>query len=394
MRARAQVLVAGGGVAALEAVLALQALAQDRVVVTVLSPSTRFAYRPFAVAEPFGLGRVHRFELASLLRGRDVLLVRGSLVEVDADGRRAITDNGDAIPYDALLVAVGARARPAIPGAFTFGGDQAVPSFRALLKHAVNGQLDTLVFALPDRVAWALPLYELALMTAVHFGEKGASTSVELVTPERSPLEIFGPEGAATVGELLQLRGIALRTATRPTRAERGRLHISPGGFMAADAVVALPRPEGPRIAGLPADADGFIPVNDHGAVVGVDDVYAAGDATTFPLKQGGLAAEQADAAAATVAASLGAAVEPRPFRPVLRGLLLAGRAPRYLRAETLSGKRIGEAADEATQWPPAKIAGRYLTAFLALHGVPAGPPPGSVAVGIEMEFPPGERLP
>ena len=67
---------------------------------------------------------------------------------------------------------------------------------------------------------------------------------------------------------------------------------------------------------------------------MGADAVLAAGDATTFPIKQGGLATQQADAAAATIAHALGATVEPTPFAPVLRGLLLTGGAPLYLRAE------------------------------------------------------------
>jgi sulfide:quinone oxidoreductase len=84
---------------------------------------------------------------------------------------------------------------------------------------------------------------------------------------------------------------------------------------------------------------------------------------TQFPLKQGGIASQQADAAAAAIAARSGAPVEPTPFRPVLRGLLLTGMAPRYLRAE--AGTRPGLDI-EPLWWPPAKIVGRYLTPFLA----------------------------
>src|SRR6185295_2868510 len=99
------------------------------------------------------------------------------------------------------------------------------------------------------------------------------------------------------------------------------------------------------------------------------DGVLAAGDATTFPVKQGGLATQQADAAAATIAHELGALVEPRPFVPVLRGLLLTGGAPLYLRAEldatgvpraagTRTRRLAGEVSSRALWWPPGKIAG------------------------------------
>jgi sulfide:quinone oxidoreductase len=110
-----------------------------------------------------------------------------------------------------------------------------------------------------------------------------------------------------------------------------------------------------------------------------VPDVFAAGDATTFPLKQGGLATQQADAAAGAIAAELGLPVEPEPFRPVLRGLVMTGGAPLYLRSVlNVAGEPESTAARRTTRrpksavsrralwWPPSKIAGRYLAPLLA----------------------------
>ena len=62
--------------------------------------------------------------------------------------------------------------------------------------------------------------------------------------------------------------------------------------------------------------------MDEHGRVSGIEDVYAAGDATTFPIKQGGLAAQQAVAAAEAIVARHGTDLDPQPFRPVLRGML------------------------------------------------------------------------
>jgi sulfide:quinone oxidoreductase len=146
---------------------------------------------------------------------------------------------------------------------------------------------------------------------------------------------------------------------------------------MIADTVISLPQLVGPGIDGLPIDADGFLPTDAHGYVKGTPGVLAAGDATTFPVKQGGLATQQADAAAATIAHELGALVEPRPFVPVLRGLLLTGGAPLYLRAELdtsgtpraegrQSRRLAGEVSSRALWWPPGKIAGRYLAPYLS----------------------------
>ena len=155
-------------------------------------------------------------------------------------------------------------------------------------------------------------------------------------------------------------------------------LLLAGGETVAADGVVALPVLAGPRVPGLPADAEGFIPVNAHGRVAGLEGVYAAGDATAFPVKQGGLATQQADAVAESIGAAVGAVQRPAPFRPVLRGLLLTGGAPLYLRAElstqgdvlrthgaTIAGPR-GETSTRALWWPPAKVAGRYLGPYLS----------------------------
>ena len=68
--------------------------------------------------------------------------------------------------------------------------------------------------------------------------------------------------------------------------------------------------------AGLPGDERGFVPVDEHGRVPGLDGVWAAGDCVAYPIKQGGIAAQQADAAADSIAARAGAPVDPQPFRP------------------------------------------------------------------------------
>ena len=95
--------------------------------------------------------------------------------------------------------------------------------------------------------------------------------------------------------------------------------------------------------------------------------MFAAGDATAFPIKQGGLAAQQADAVAEAIAASVGADIDPQPFRPILRGVLLTGGPARYLRADISGGAGDDSTiSGEALWWPPDKIAGRYLAPYLS----------------------------
>ena len=386
-----QVLVAGGGVAALEAALALRALAEDRVTVELIAPETEFTYRPLAVAEPFRVGKVRRFPLKTLTEAAGAGLRRGSVESVDAKRRVIATSEGEELPYNALLLALGARPRPSVPGALTFRGPEDEPLLTALLKEARTGQVGKLVFALPVGVTWPLPLYELALLTAVHLADAGVSgVQLEVVTPERRPLQLFGSAASEAVAELLASHGIRLRTDTAPMAVENGSLRLAPQGYVEADCVVALPRLEGPRLPGVPHNASGFVPTDEHGRVAVEGDVYAAGDLTDFPVKQGGLATQQADAAAESIAADAGAPIEPKPFTPVLRGLLLTGLSPRYLRAEP--GHYASATDTEPLWWPPAKIVGRHLAPFLASHmGLSEAPPrvEGGKAVEVEVELDP-----
>jgi sulfide:quinone oxidoreductase len=162
-------------------------------------------------------------------------------------------------------------------------------------------------------------------------------------------------------------------------------LRLKPAGTVAADRVVALPRLEGPEIGGIPCDARGFIPIDRHARVQGLSDVFAAGDATNFPVKQGGLGAQQADAAAQVIAARAGADNEQEPFRPVLRGLVLTGGAALFARADLVHPDFT--AGTSALWWPPGKIVGRYLAPYLAERSGAILTPPAAGAVTVDIEL-------
>jgi sulfide:quinone oxidoreductase len=218
----------------------------------------------------------------------------------------------------------------------------------------------------PNGTTWALPLYELALMTARQAWSMGADrVRFLLVTSEERPLAMFGAEASEAVAELLESAAIEF-IGSAYTQVEHNRLIVDPGGrSIDVNRVVSLPRLEGRRIAGVPADAEGFIPVDTYGRVAGLPSVYAAGDGTAFPIKQGGLATQQADAVAETIAKAAGAPVEPQPFKPVLRGMLLTGGDNRFMRSGVAGGQGEPDVATHALWWPPAKIASRYLAPFL-----------------------------
>jgi sulfide:quinone oxidoreductase len=381
------VLIAGGGVAGLEALLALKQLAQERVVIELLAPEPQFWYRPLSTGEPFGLGNIHGLDLSGVAHESGALFTLGRLGSIDPWQRIASTSTGVESSYDALLIAVGARPVAAVPGAFTFRGPADSEAFAALLDDLGEGSAHRVVFALPGGVSWPLPLYELALESAARFARDGANVEVVVVTHEEAPLELFGPAASDTIGSLLADRGIEVRTSTYAVAFEDGSLEVKPAGAIAADRVVAMPRLQAPTITGVPTDGRGFIPTDDHGRVHSLDGVFAAGDITTFPVKQGGLAAQQADAAAEAIAELAGAEIEPEPFHPVLRGMILTGGRPVYARAELDHPGSQVLMGPEPLWWPPGKIVGRYLAPFLAAHAGAILEPPARPAVPVEADF-------
>jgi sulfide:quinone oxidoreductase len=363
-----RVLIAGGGIAAAELMIALRSLAEERVEIELLAPGSDFVYRPLAVAEPFGLGRALRFDLDSMAAEHGARRRSGVLAGVDDDRSVAITGGGAELAFDSLAIAVGAVPHATLPGALAMTGPGAFAEYRDLLAQLGVQRAERLVFVVPVGAAWALPAYELALLTSAWLASHGRNpVALALVTSESEPLGVFGRRASQSVRALLDERGIELYTDTYAKAFDDGRLLVHPGNPVAADRVVALPRLEGPRIAGLPCDADGFIPVDRHGRVSGTESVWAAGDATTFAVKQGGLATQQADVVAAAIAARAGADVATTEFDPVLRGVLLTGATPVFMRSELRPGKGdTSEVESEPLWWPPGKVAGMHLSHYLA----------------------------
>ena len=371
MNKHPKVLIAGAGVAGLETVLALRASVGREVDITLLAPDGEFVYRPTSVAEPFEMGEARRFSLQEICWDQHVELVDGALASVDADAHRVTTMAGATIGYDFLVVAVGTSQRDDLPGATTFHGPGDVNALRSVLSDLEAGRAASVAFVVPAETAWALPVYELALLTYEHLRARDVNgVTLTLVTPEPEPLALFGARAAGAVRALLRDRGIRLHTGCYATGTEPGALTLRPGGWIEADRVVTLPTLDGPAIDGVPFDAHGFISIDEHCAIRGVPDAWAAGDATTFPIKQGGLASQQADLAAAAIAARLGAGEAPGPFRPLVRGLLATGRAPAYMTAEREGRRSDTHAVARHPLWdPPGKIAARHLAPYLAAFG-------------------------
>ena len=326
-----RIVIAGAGVAGLEAALCLREELRDRATITLLSATPELVFRAVGLGEAFGLPRARRHALAPLARDLQAELLLDTLAAVDPAAGSVRLASGAALQYDRLVVAVGAAVPPL--------------AFNEVAAEIQTGAIGSVTFAVPEAASWTLPAYELALMSAAWGAPHGVRVSV--CSWEERPLGIFGAAASAVVAGALQRAGVRF-------------------GPAAAERVVLMPVPAGRPVAGLPADADGFVPVDPWGRVAGTEGVYAIGDCADHPVKQGGLAAQQACLAAAAIAHDAGAGGALRPPAPVLRGLLRTVDGPLYLRAALDDVEGTSTAAGEPLWWPPSKLASPRLTAHLS----------------------------
>jgi len=370
------VVVAGGGIAALEVLAGLRALAGERVTTTLIAPVPSFSFRPLSTAVPFTFRGERTRSLAKLANGLGARFVRGGLAQVDESRSRILTHDGDLLSYDALVVAVGARTRPGAGPARTWTRAPTGTSlFAQLLRDLDSGTARSVAFVVPRGAAWPVDAYELALVASLAATRGNSQAKVLLVTAEGAPLEAFGAAVSEAVADELERAGMEVVTGVeaRVAGGVAGRddaddgaavLQLTSGSLLRVDRALFLPVVEGPAVTGMPHDSRGFIPVDAHARVAGARRSFAAGDATSLSLKHSTLSASQATAAAEAIAAEAGADVTPTPWSPVLHGLLTL--PPHFPGARGSPWLDDGEPVTHCLWWPPGHVAGRHLAPYLA----------------------------
>jgi sulfide:quinone oxidoreductase len=361
-----RIVIAGGGIAAVEALIALYETSPRRLAMTLVSASDMLTYRPSALGEPFGLGPTVRYPLSTVCADHGGAFIHARVDRVRPGEHEVDLDDGRVLGYDILVVAVGARTVPAYEHGTTFDPAHALDDFDELLRDVAEGLAPSVAIIVPGSVSWTLPAYELALMTARHETRTPLGKArVSLVTHEPTPLAVFGPTASAMAARVMDEAGVAVRTGVRPHLLSATAMHAD-GVHLAAHRLVSLPHVQGPAIPGLPCDGDGFVRVDEFGRVPDVADVYAAGDGTTLPIKQGGLAAQLADVVAWHIVSTTTGERDPEPLRPILRGLLRTADGPRYLLADLSDPEGTSTWSDQPLWWPASRIASRWASPYLA----------------------------
>jgi sulfide:quinone oxidoreductase len=253
-----------------------------------------------------------------------------------------------------------------------FDDEHADEGYHGLIQDVEDGYTRSVVLVIPEGHAWLLPVYELALMTAERAGSMGEEgLGIDVVTPEPAPLAALGDAASAAVGDLLERAGVRVHPNARPVVPATRRVLVTPDGpELEAGRVVALPRIEGRPLRNVPRVEGDFVPVDELARVPGMGEhVFAAGDCTNLPLKHGGLGAQQADVAAAGIAAMAGADVRPEPLRPVVHAVLHTGEQPLYITARLEEGRMESEVTTERTWASDEKVVAEELGPFLRSLG-------------------------
>ena len=288
-----------------------------------------------------GSAQVRHFELSSLATDAGATFSPGELVSVDAARHIAYTSPGGAVPYSMLLIACGAVPQPGGPRSAYVPRPGGHGEDRAAARRDRGGECA----ASRLRGTGRSGLEPAGLRARADDGRLGRrleavdGVTLSLVTPEDDAAAPIRARGERCGARLLEKRGIAIHTQRVSAEARPGELLLVGGDESSRP--TASSRSRACRVRGSAASRRRSRASSRsiaHGRVTGMPDVYAAGDITTFTVKQGGIAAQQAEAAAEAIAAAAGVELEPRPFRPVLRGLLLTGDGPRYLHSERVGG--------------------------------------------------------
>ena len=322
------VLIVGGGVAGLEALLGLRAMAGDRVGLALAAPDSDFSYRPLAVAEPFALGHAYRVPLVEFADDAGAELVVDAAVAVDDRPARCACAAA-ARGLRRAVVAPGARAVAGVEGAVTWwpGGDPEV--YGGLLRDIDEGYSKRIAIVVPPGAVWPLPAYELALMTAGEARRWDTTTSsVTVVTPERGRCRCSARRPSAAVTEELSALGSSSRPARRAAR-EGGHQARAGGERVEVQRVFAVPRLVGPGARG-PAGRRGGVhrsPATTRAsrarAHVGGGRRRRLADQVRWPGHTPGAARGRRDRAPGR------REDPPEPGEPVLHGRLLVGRRSR-----------------------------------------------------------------
>ena len=331
--AMTRIVILGSGFAALTAIRKLRELRVDAEI-TVVSPRNELVYLPSLIWLPSGekTGADLRIPLAGFFERMRVRWHPGSVQQVLDGGRRVVTDTGE-LANDVLVIATGGRYLRKLPGIehaiIPCEGIASAEAIRDRLATMEGGTI-AIGFASNPKEPGAVrggPMFEFLFGIDTLLRRQGRRARFELVffNPAQQPGQRLGPAAVAKMLARMRALGIHTRLGHKPLRFEAGKV-VTEGGEFAADLILFMPGLTGPAWlegSALPMSEGGFIAADEHCRVRGLEHVYVAGDAGSYPgpdwmAKQAHQADLQADAVAKNIAAELRGQTADHGFRTEL----------------------------------------------------------------------------
>ena len=315
-----RITIAGAGFAALTGARELRRRLPDAEI-TLLAPQPWFTYLPSLIWVPYGIRKAEdlRFDIRPLLRKLGVGYRQAAATGLSGDGRMLQTDEGD-VENDALLIATGGRYIRKLPGientiTICEGIEAAENMGRRL--HELDGGTIAMGFGGNPKEPSAMrggPMFELLFGLDTWLRKQGRRDRFRLVffTPAPQPGKRLGQNAVERMIGEMERRGIETHLGHK-LKSFENHVVTTEGGEIPADLIMFMPGMTGPAwIQGspLPLSPGGMIRAEATAAVVGLERVYVAGDAGSFPgpdwmPKQAHMADLQATAAARNIALNL-----------------------------------------------------------------------------------------
>lgn len=323
----AHVLIAGGGFGGIVVAERLAKTLSAEQEITLVARTDRFVFYPALVRLAFGKCEPDdiSFDVRAALLDRRVRFVQTEVVRVDRDDRCLVTTGGDVegrMPYDFLVLATGRRlATERVPGFFEhahhlltvesalkFG--EAIRTFNeghAVLGHCAGARL-------------AVPVYETAFALSRLLRERGVRdrTRITILHPEGPGERLEGHEIRGALRDALDAHNIAYWSDYQISRVTAEHMHTDDGPGLRYDLLMLVPPFRGPGATLWPGstDEEGYVRVDKLMRVAGEERTYAVGDCVSLPgPKMGHMAVNQAEIAAANIAAEIAGRVPTAEYR-------------------------------------------------------------------------------
>ncbi len=325
-----KITVAGAGFAAITGVRELRKHLPDAEI-TLVAPRPEFVYLPSLIWVPYGMrnGDELRYEIKPLLGKLGVKYVQGAVTGISADGRTLETDAGE-ISNDALLIATGGRYIRKLPGIENViticEGVKAAEKMGERLRAMEGGTIATGFGGNPNEPSAMRggPMFELLFGLETWLNQRNVRDRFRLVffTPAPQPGKRLGDKAVAKLLGEMSKRGIETHLGHK-LKSFENNVVTTEGGEIPADLILFMPGMTGPawmQGSALPASPGGMIQADAMCRVQGMESVYVAGDAGSFPgpewmPKQAHMADLQAVAAAKNIALNLAGKPASEKFR-------------------------------------------------------------------------------